>query len=552
MGTPKLFLEIISGMDRGVRIHLDAPTRTIGRALENDLVVRDTAVSRHHAVVTRTETGKIRLEICPDKLPVVVEGRGRYRLDLKPGIELLIGTTTIAVRSLDDEHASISMTDGGATERYGAGVSPLHLAAFDALSEILDGVKDIRELTSRMQAWCIEYAMATNVQLETNRTTIAPVSKDENGMIRVAVPILHDSATLVFTCPSPTGEVPDSFRQTLVKVGRAFARALRDARRSSVLVDERGSSQTFLGSSPAARGILHQIAKVAASNATVLLTGETGVGKTFIAGLIHEQGPRAKEPLEIINCATVPETLFESEFFGHTRGAFTGAVAPQVGLFEAAGRGTVVLDEIGDLSLANQIKLLRVLDDRCFKRLGSTRTIRLEARVICATNRDLEAMMTAGKFRSDLYHRISFLPLLIPPLRERGDDVLLLAEQFLREDSAPMERHVEGFSKEALDVITRHPWPGNVRELRAVIGRALILGDGPRIEASDLKLANRPSSPSSVHATLPVKRASMDRPTIEAALAAAGGNADQAAERLGISRATLYRRLAESKKGDHP
>ncbi|MCL2725571.1 MAG: sigma 54-interacting transcriptional regulator [Polyangiaceae bacterium] len=563
MGTPRLFLEVIGGVDLGARIDLDAATRTIGRADDSDLVLHDRAVSRQHAIVTRTETGAIHFEICPSKLAAVVKGCALHQLDLQPGIELLIGNTTLAVRSSDDKHA-VSNGNGGTTERRGAGVSALHLAALDALIAMLNDVHDVTELVSRTQAWCVEYSMATDVQLGavTDSATTAPFSKHDDGMVRVGVPMPGDSDTLVFTCPSSTGEVQDSLRKTLVMAGQFFAFTLNDVRRSPIAVDKDGphratpcsSSRTVLGSSAAARKISDFITKLSDSNATVLLEGETGTGKSFVARLIHEHGPRAKEPLQVVNCATIPEALFESEFFGHERGAFTGA-EKSIGKFEAAGRGTVVLEEIDALSLSSQAKLLGVLDERHFERLGSNHKISLHARVICATNHDLKAMIVAGEFRSDLYYRISAMCVPIPPLRERGEDLLLLAEHFLSVLSAANCRRVNGFSKEALKVITSYSWPGNVRELRNAIERALVLGDRPMIEAFDLAhvveaMVDQALSPTSFPTTSPTKRAPIERPAIENAIAVTDGNLSKAAAMLGISRSTLYRKRAEFEASD--
>ncbi len=238
-----------------------------------------------------------------------------------------------------------------------------------------------------------------------------------------------------------------------------------------------GSARAFLGTSPAAQRLAGLVPRLAASEVSVLIEGETGVGKTFVARLIHEASPRAREPLRVINCAAIPENLLESELFCHERGAFTGANVRRIGAFESAGRGTLFLDEIGELSLASQAKLLRALEEKRFERLGSNRTLELRARVLCATNRDLAATVAEGRFRSDLLFRVSVVKLPIPPLRERGDDVALLAKHVLQDVAREAHRRIDGFSDDALEAIVRYSWPGNVRELRNVIELAIVIGD---------------------------------------------------------------------------
>ena len=270
-------------------------------------------------------------------------------------------------------------------------------------------------------------------------------------------------------------------------------------------------------------------------------------GKTFLARLLHESGPRAKASLRVLNCAAIPETLLESELFGHERGAFTSAATMKQGALEAAGNGTVLLDEIGELPLASQAKLLRVLEEKRFERLGSNRAIPLAARVITATNRDLAEMVAAGTFRADLFYRIAVVKLRIPPLRDRGDDLLLLAERMLADLVPSAGRRVRGFSPEAMEVMRRYPWPGNVRELRNAIERALAVGEAPYIEPGDLPetvhgaLPAQPSDESLVR--LPAKLDWLESRAIEAAMHAAGGNQRKAAVLLGINRVTLNRKL---------
>jgi DNA-binding NtrC family response regulator len=326
-----------------------------------------------------------------------------------------------------------------------------------------------------------------------------------------------------------------------------------------------GSARAFLGESPAAALVTKLIARLAASEVVALLEGETGVGKTFVARLIHEAGERAKAPLRVVNCAAIPDSLIESELFGHERGAFTGAVGARAGVFEAAGRGTVLLDEIGELPLTSQAKLLHVLEGREVTRLGSQRSVAIKARLLAATNRDLEAMVEEGTFRRDLFFRLSVVRMPIPPLRARGEDLVLLARRLLEDLAASSPRRVSGFTDGALDVIRRYPWPGNVRELRNVIEHALVLGDTPRIAEEDLPAAVRAgaaaappdaderSAPTATPGDrraveLPANLEWLEKQAIAAALEATAGNQKQAAAILGINRVTLYKKLRAEKQ----
>lgn len=250
----------------------------------------------------------------------------------------------------------------------------------------------------------------------------------------------------------------------------------------------------MIGRSPAVRRVFEQVARVAVTDATVLIIGETGVGKELVARAIHAQSTRADHPLVKVNCAAIPENLVESELFGHERGAFTSATARRIGRFELAREGTLFLDEIGELPSAVQAKLLRVLQDGEFERLGGTQTIKTDARIIAATNRDLTHAMANGIFRSDLYYRLNAFPIVVPSLAERQDDIPLLAEGFVAQFNRRMGKRVRTIEPSSLEYVRNREWPGNIRELRHVIERAMILCDGPelRIEQS---VAASPSPP---------------------------------------------------------
>jgi two-component system response regulator AtoC len=302
-------------------------------------------------------------------------------------------------------------------------------------------------------------------------------------------------------------------------------------------------THTFLGmpavvSSTAMKDLLSLVERVARTNATVLIAGETGSGKELVARALHHYSLRHSKPWVDVNCAALPEHLIESELFGYEKGAFSGADSVKPGLFEVANTGTLFLDEIGELDRKMQVKLLRVLDGTPYYRLGGVRKISVDVRVVSATNLDLQEEVRAGRFRSDLYHRLSQINLKVPPLRERPDDIVALADLFIEQQGSTFR-----FSLEAMDALRRHSWPGNVRELRNLISKSLIFSDGPCIGLSDLALAvgEQPGAASSVAPTLCLEQS--EREMVFKALDQTDGHQQKAAKLLGISRRTLSRKL---------
>ena len=247
--------------------------------------------------------------------------------------------------------------------------------------------------------------------------------------------------------------------------------------------------EQIVGNSPSLRRTLHQVETVAPTESTVLVYGETGTGKELVARAIHDGSARRVGAFVKLNCAAIPTGLLESELFGHEKGAFTGAVAQRIGRFELANGGTIFLDEIGEIPLELQPKLLRVLQEREFERLGNSRTFRTDARLIAATNRDLAAMVEEGKFRTDLFYRLNVFPVHVPPLRERAEDIPLLVRHFAQEFSRRMNKQIDTIPSETLQSLTRYHWPGNIRELQNVMERAVILSPGPvlRVSLSEFK-----------------------------------------------------------------
>jgi formate hydrogenlyase transcriptional activator len=323
------------------------------------------------------------------------------------------------------------------------------------------------------------------------------------------------------------------------------------------LEDEIRSEMNFqevVGQSTAIRRVLHEAETVAPSDSSVLILGETGTGKELIARAIHNLGQRRKNAFIKLNCAAIPTGLLESELFGHEKGAFTGAIAQHTGRFELAHHGTMFLDEIGDIPLELQPKLLRVLQEREFERLGSTRTLRSDARVIAATNRDLSSMVDEGKFRADLFYRLNVFPIYIPPLRERQTDIPPLVRHFAQQFARRMNKRIETIPSETMKALVNYHWPGNIRELQNVVERAVILTNGPalRVTLSELK-AKQPAAEPKSRATVPVPRtpirgvlAETERNEIQKALEESGwivAGPNGAAARLGMKRSTLQFRM---------
>jgi formate hydrogenlyase transcriptional activator len=295
----------------------------------------------------------------------------------------------------------------------------------------------------------------------------------------------------------------------------------------------------IIGKSPALRDLLDMVRIVAPTDATVLINGETGTGKELIAEAIHKSSDRAAGPFVKVNCAAIPSGLLESELFGHERGAFTGAITRSIGRFERANRGTLLLDEIGDLPLELQPKLLRVMQERQFERLGGTGTVHTDVRVICATHRNLAQMVNERQFRADLLYRLSVFPIELPPLRNRSEDIRLLVHHFAMHCAFRMGKGISGISEEFMAALVRHSWPGNVRELQNVIERSVILSAGPLLNGSLPELTQMKSS-------TPVTMEELERWHILQTLQKTGGvlgGRNGAAVRLGLPRTTLISKM---------
>jgi DNA-binding NtrC family response regulator len=361
-----------------------------------------------------------------------------------------------------------------------------------------------------------------------------------HGSIDTAIESIRAGAFDYVSKPCPLDELE-------IRIQRALERrALK--RRNSLL--ERGltppdPADWFVGSSKEFVELVALAQKVASTDSTVLITGETGSGKEMVAKLIHAKSPRRDKPFVVVECAALQEDLLQSELFGHERGAFTGADRAKAGLFEVADGGTIFLDEIGEVSPATQVKLLRVLDASTFRHVGGTSEIKVDVRFLAATNRDLMDLVDQGLFREDLYYRLSTIILTLPPLRERGGDIELLANHFVGLLNARHGLH-RRLGDEALALLRSHDWPGNVRELLHAVERALVVGDGVEIRAGDLPRSLQPGShppPSKGSPDGLVSLEAMEKEHIQKVLSAVDGHRSTAAGILGISERNLYRKL---------
>ncbi len=314
--------------------------------------------------------------------------------------------------------------------------------------------------------------------------------------------------------------------------------------------------ENLIGASAALRGVLDAVAKVADTDSTVLVTGESGTGKELIARALHYNSRRADRMFVTVNCGAIPEELLESELFGHVKGAFTNAVSHREGRFSVADGGTIFLDEIGDMSPTLQVKLLRVLQDRTFEPVGSSKTLKVNVRVVAATNQDLEASIRQGRFREDLFYRLNVIPIRVPPLRERREDIPLLVHHFLAGVAKERQRKIDGIDHQALELLCAHDWPGNVRELENLIERLVVLRGEGQIGVEDLPdpFRSAPPAPSPPAPKLPVSGLSfhdvvnrLETDLILQALERTRGNKNQAARLLGLNRTTLLEKI--KKKG---
>lgn len=376
-------------------------------------------------------------------------------------------------------------------------------------------------------------------KVQTDHPEIVSIMMTAFGSIETAIEAMRSGAYHYIVKPFKNDEL-------VLLVRRAMERS---SLKTENKILKRQLTKTFevesiVGKSPAMTDIFELIKLVAPSTSTVLITGESGSGKEMVARALHNSGPRKVKPFVPLNCTAIPENLLESELFGHVKGSFTGAISDRKGLFEEAEKGTLFLDEIGDLSLTLQAKLLRVLQEREIRPVGGSQSKKVDVRIVAATHRDLRIMVKDGKFREDLFYRLNVVPIRVPPLRERTQDIPLLVESFIQKFAAQNHSKVQGVSPEALAVLMAHPWPGNVRELENVIERAMVLTRGSVIEKAlvlDSALQEAKSSVEQLHADRPTLEKLEER-YIKLIMSEVDNSKDEAAKILGVSRRTLYRK----------
>ena len=536
----------------------DGTVVTVGRLDSNTLAVPSDQVSRHHARITRRG---------PEVLVEDVGSRNGTRVNgtviagptrVSSGDEIAVGplvaivSLTVRVRREATVGSTTELDDrlGAELDRARRYRRPLGLVMIrmaglpEAQSAALDRVgKRLRRMDFLAQYGPDEFAI------------LFPEA-DEQATLTAARRLVIDARKAEDAAGIAVHLGMAAFPEHGATAGELLSRARAALRTARVGGGSGGVSSApreetpalVVVSDPAMERVLALARRVAATPMTVLILGETGVGKEIVATSIHRTSPRADQPFVALNCSALPETLLESLLFGHERGAFTGADRRHVGYFEAASGGTIFLDEIGEIPLALQPKLLRVLEQRAITRVGGTQTIPVDARVICATHRDLESEVRRQRFRDDLFFRLSGFTLAVPPLRQRRLDIVPLAQQFARQFALELGQPPAVLSPEVIDAFERYDWPGNVRQLRNAVERAVVLAPGGTIALSDLpdEMQRSPGEGAGSDPAIPVssvrmKVAEVERRAVEEALAECGGNQSRAARKLGMSRWALIR-----------
>ncbi len=410
------------------------------------------------------------------------------------------------------------------------------LVVTDLKMEAMDGIEVVR-------------------QLKAHEPSVVAIVVTAFGTIETAVEAMRQGAHDFLTKPFP----PDVLRakvDSALELSKARARVVKlEATTEALAHDVAGKvGRALIGESAVLDKLKHQVQRAAATNATVLVHGESGTGKELVARMLHELSPRKDGPFVTTHCAALAETLLESELFGHERGAFTGAVKRKLGRFELADGGTLFLDEIGEISANVQTKLLRVLQEHEIQRVGGEDTVKIDVRVVCATHRDLKAEVAAGRFREDLYYRLHVVPLEVPPLRERPEDIALLARHFVARHAPRINARVKGLAPDALPALARYAWPGNVRELENAIEQSLVFTDGVELAEKDLPAFLQGPQARATHAqgSLPIPHGDrplpdiledLERQLIERAYTSAKGVKTETARLLGIKTSALYYKL---------
>jgi DNA-binding NtrC family response regulator len=389
-------------------------------------------------------------------------------------------------------------------------------------------------------------------QVKATQPMLPYVMLTGHGTVRSAVAAMKEGASDYLTKPVDTDEL-----KVVVEKALELRRLTHEVELLRAQVASESRFPHIIGCSPPMRALLRLVELVASSDSTVLLQGESGTGKELIAKAIHEYSPRRERPFVTIDCGTVPESLLESELFGYVKGAFTGAVTNKKGLFEEAHGGTLFLDEVGDVMPMFQAKLLRVLQTGEIRPVGSTKRVAVDVRIIAATNKDLKKMVAERQFRDDLYYRLAVVPLLLPPLRERREDIPLLIEHFLKQSCERNRQPHKTLAPTTLRLLIEAPWPGNVRELQHAIERAVVLSPGSEIVPESITMASPERTTTFTPTLQELDRArtmleNAEREKLRVALERAGHNRSHAAKLLGVSRSTLYEKLKRYHLSDEP
>ena len=413
-------------------------------------------------------------------------------------------------------------------------------AGRDALTAARQEAFDIAITDLRLRA---EDGLALTEELMQIQPGLPVIILTAHGSIPNAVEAMQRGAFGYLTKPFDDKELKATLDKALIQL-----RMTREIQRLKSLVKELYGLENVIARSPAMQRLFQQVAQIADSDATILLTGETGTGKEVLARVLHANSRRSKGPFVALNCAAISETLFESELFGHIRGAFTNAVAAKRGLFQSANGGTLFLDEIAEMSLPMQVKLLRAVQEREVREVGADYATKVDVRIITATNKDLAESVKAGTFRHDLYYRVSVVPLAIPPLRERKDDIPLLAQHFLKQSAKRSNKDVRGFAPAAMHRLMVYPWPGNVRELENAVEKAVVMSRQDMVLPELLPTAGVASDIGLKPLT--EAKEEFERSYLRNVLQMTGGNISRAAQFAGRYRADFYKML--KKYGLHP
>lgn len=581
------------------------PVTTIGRALGNDISVRDASVLNHHAQIVFNGRD-FQLEEVERSAAISINGKKKRRARLVNGDRLSLGEAQFAFSMFTEPVASTRAPEDVESSEI-AGFRRLHefserLMSSESLDHLLETLLDsVLELTGAARGLVLmvdssssdpgRFEVRARRNVNTHDLTQASDEGVSDSIVRQVVesrrPVIvsdaltdttfsHSDSVIALKLSSvmcapllsrgdvigalyvANDEIKSLFERRQLDVLTVFAgqasllltnamlvTALRadNQKLESELVDKRFGE--IIGSCASMLEVFRKLQKVAATDISVLISGETGTGKELIAREIHRRSDRRDGNFVTVNCGAIPENLMESEMFGHVKGAFTGAVASRAGRFQTADGGTLFLDEVGELTPQLQVKLLRALQERMITRVGDNRPEKVDIRVVAATNRNLEEMIQEGTFREDLYYRLNVVNLWLPPLRERGDDVFIIAKALLSKYADELASPVKGFSPSALNAVKRYTWPGNIRQLENRIKKALVLCDKTLLSADDLDLGEDSAEP-----LLPLERAKEEfqRNYVLSALERNNGNRTQTARDLGVDPRTIFRYLERGKE----